>query len=89
MLVQHHFNTHIYRPFLTGTRRKYKVNQRSDVIKENSGKKRFDTETRTKGCVDPAFIAKHNLSHKKKLKTLWACYFRLVKINKLRRKWLV
>ena len=51
---------------LTGTRRKYKVNRRGDVIKDKSGKKLFDTETRTKGCVDPAFIAKQNLSHKTK-----------------------
>ena len=42
------------------------MNQLGDVIKENSGKKLFDTETRTKGCVDPAFISKHHMSHKTK-----------------------
>ena len=51
---------------LTGTQRKYKVNRRGDVIKDKSGKNVFDTETRTKGCVEPEFIAKHNLSHKTK-----------------------
>ena len=66
VLVRHHFNTHISRPLLTGTRRKYKVNQRGDVIKDKSGKGLFDTDTRTKVCVDPAFIAKHHLIHKKK-----------------------
>ena len=45
VLVRYHFNTHISRPLLTGTRRKYKVNQRTDVIKDKSGKKLFDTET--------------------------------------------
>ena len=64
VLVQHHFNTHISWPLLTGNRRKYKVNRRGDVIKDKSGKGIFDTETRKKGCVDPAFIAKHHLSHK-------------------------
>ena len=48
VLVQHQFNTHIYRPLLTGTRRKYKVNRRGGVIKDKSGKKFFDTETRKK-----------------------------------------
>ena len=66
VLVQHHFNTHISRTFLTGTRYKYKVNRRSNVIKNKSGSKLFDTDTRTKGCVDPEFIANHNLSHKTK-----------------------
>ena len=66
VLVRHNFNTHISRPLLTGNRRKYKVNQRGDVIKDKSGKELFDTETRTKGCVDPAFITKHHLSHKTK-----------------------
>ena len=66
VLVQHHFNTHISRPLLTGNRCKYKVNRRGDVIKDRSGKELFDTETRTKGCVDPVFIAKHHLSHKTK-----------------------
>ena len=66
VLVQHNFNTRISRPLLTGNRRKYKVNQRGDVIKNKSGKERFDTETRTKGCVDPAYIFKHHLSHKTK-----------------------
>ena len=66
VLLQHHFNTHISWPLLTGTQRKYKVNRCVDVIKDKSGKKRFDTETTTKGCVEPAFIAKNNQSHKKK-----------------------
>ena len=39
VLVQHHFNTHISRPLLTGNQRKYKVNRRGDVIKDKSGKK--------------------------------------------------
>ena len=66
VLVRHHFNTHISRHSLTGNQRKYKVNRRGDVIKDKSGKEIFDTETRTKGCVDPAFIAKHHQIHKKK-----------------------
>ena len=64
VLVQNHFNTHISRTLLTGPQCKYNVNRRGDVIKDKSGKKLFDTETRTKGCVYPAFIAKQNLSHK-------------------------
>ena len=66
VLVQHNFNTHISRPLLTGNRRKYKVNRRGDVIKVKSGQELFDTEIRTKGCVDPEFVAKHHLSHKEK-----------------------
>ena len=42
------------------------MNRRGDVIKDKSGKELFDIETRTKGCVDPSFIAKHHLSHKTK-----------------------
>ena len=42
------------------------MNRRGDVIKDKSGNKSFDKETRTKVCVDPAFIANHNLSHKTK-----------------------
>ena len=42
------------------------MNRRSDVIKDKSGKKLFDTETRTKVCVNPVFIAKQNLSHNTK-----------------------
>ena len=66
ILVQHNFNTRISRPLLTGNRRKYKVNRQGDVIKDKLGKEIFDTETRTKGCVDPEFIAKRHLSHKTK-----------------------
>ena len=66
VLVRHNFNTHISRPLLTGNRRKYKVNRRGDIIKEKSGKELFDTGTRTKGCVDPVFIAKNHLIHKTK-----------------------
>ena len=66
VLVQHNFNTHISRSLLTGTRKKYKVNRGIDVIKDKSGKECFDTDTRTKGCMDPAFIAKHNLSQRTK-----------------------
>ena len=66
VLVRHNFNTHVSRPLLTGNRRKYKVNRRGNVIKDKSGKEIFDTETRTKGCLDPAFIAKQHLSHKTK-----------------------
>ena len=66
VLLQHHLNTHISWYFLTGIQRKYKVNRRGDVIKDKSGKKLFDTEKRTKGCVDPASITKHNLSRKTK-----------------------
>ena len=66
VLVQHNFNTHISRPLLTGNQRKYKVNRRGDIIKENSGKELFDAKTKIKVCVDPAFIAKHHLSHKTK-----------------------
>ena len=40
------------------------MNRRGNVIKEKSGKKCFDTIT--KGCVEPAFIAKHHLSQKPK-----------------------
>ena len=42
------------------------MNRRGKVIKDKSVKKLFDTETITKECMDPAFIAKHNLSHKTK-----------------------
>ena len=66
VLVRYHFNTHVSRPLLTGNRRKYKVNRRGNIIKDKSGKEIFDTETRKKGCVDPAFIAKHHLIHKTK-----------------------
>ena len=82
VLVQHPFNTHISRPLLTSNRRKYKVNRRGDVIKDKSEKKLFDTETRKKGCVDPAFIAKHHLSHKTKTEDFVGFFL-------LRRKWLV
>ena len=66
ILVQHNFNTHISWTLLTGDRRKYKVKRRGDIIKDKSGKELFDTYTRTKGCLDPAFISKHNMSHKTK-----------------------
>ena len=66
VLVRHNLNTRVSRHLLTGNQRKYKVNRRGDVIKDKSGKELFDTETRTKGCVDPTFLAKHHLSHKKK-----------------------
>ena len=39
---------------------------KGDVIKYNSGKELFDTETRTNGCVDPAFISKNNMRQMKK-----------------------
>ena len=42
------------------------MNRRGDVIKYKSGKELFDTEKRTTGCVHPAFIDKHHLSHKTK-----------------------
>ena len=42
------------------------MSRRGDVIKDKSGKELFDTETRTKGCVEHAFISKHHLSHNKK-----------------------
>ena len=42
------------------------MNRRGDVINGNLGKKLFDTEKRTKGCVNPEFISKHNMIHKKK-----------------------
>ena len=89
VLVQHNFNTHISLPLLTGNRQKYKVNQRGDVIMDKSGKELFDTETRAKGCVEPAFIAKHHLSHKTKPEEFVGLFLPLVKINKVRRKWLV
>ena len=66
VLVRYHFNTHVSRPLLTGNRRKYKVNRHGDVIKDKLWKERFDTDTRTKGCIEPSFIAKHYLSHKTK-----------------------
>ena len=66
VLVRHNFNTHISWPLLTVNQRKYKVNRRGDVIKDKSGKEFFGADTRIKGCVDPAFIAKHHLIHKTK-----------------------
>ena len=66
VLVRHNFNAHISWPFLIGNCSKYKVNRRRNSIKENSGKEIFNAETRTKGCMDLAFIAKHHLSHKTK-----------------------
>ena len=75
VLVQHHFNTRISWPLLTGNQLKYKVNHRGNVIKEKSGKEIFDTETITKGCVYPAFISNHCLSHKTKPEEFVGLFF--------------
>ena len=37
------------------------MNRRGIPLKDKNGNKIFDTETRTDGCVDPSFIAKHKL----------------------------
>ena len=59
--LKHDFDIEFERPAFTGTKEKYRMNRRGIPIKDKDGKFIFDTETRTKGCVNPSFTQKQKL----------------------------